>query len=608
MHKGVQLSLWFTAALALAQGTRAQSVTGSVNATTIGTGESVAYTLEIAGTDVPEPDDISAPDASGLTLRSPFPSRSTSVSIVNGLVSRSIKYTWSYAPQQEGPARIEGMQVQIGSQTHEVAPVDITVVPQGQRPQRPRSRSLFDALSPFDAEPEQSVADQDVFIRALPGAREAFQNEQVLIEYRMYVRADLQTPRNSRQADSWDAEGFWRVELDPPSAGAPQVVVEDGMQYRVHPLKRVAVFPIRPGELVVDPFRIETEVMARPRSLFSNPFLGLQYEPVARASEAVNITAKPLPGNPPEGFTGAVGRFSVDASISDHDVEVGDAIQLEFRLEGEGNVALVEPPELDLPGIFERYDPDVQTSVSTSGRQVSGSKLFTWLLVPRSNGTFALPQLRYAWFDPQAEQYESVALELGTVRVSGTASAPVTVTSSTGMPVDDIQPIMRNPTWVPLKQTPLHQQFWFYVLIFAPMLAYGLTTVARRRAVRLATDTAFVRHRTAHPLARKHLKQARHQLRTGDTSVFYEALERAVLGFVGNRLNVAERGMTWVQLDAALESAGIGAELRARVTAFLESCDEARFGPRDPDHAAMRQHLDLASRLLSRIAHELESR
>jgi hypothetical protein len=96
-----------------------------------------------------------------------------------------------------------------------------------------------------------------MFIRAVPSKRQAFQNEQITIEYALYFRTGIQL-RQSRLADSWDAEGFWREELEIEARPIPQTVVVDGLRYNTIVLKRVAVFPTRTGSLRIDPLRIES--------------------------------------------------------------------------------------------------------------------------------------------------------------------------------------------------------------------------------------------------------------------------------------------------------------------------------------------------------------
>ena len=587
----------------------AQTVSGLVSSPTIGNQETVAYTLEISGADASEIVDPSAPDAEGLVLVSPSASRGTSISITNGRVSRSVSYTWHYRPEQEGDARILEASVTIGDENYSAPAVSITVVPQAQRP-RPQRRSPFGGFSLFDdpvpAAPPPEVTEQDIFIRARQSSREAYLNEQVTLDYQLYFRPGT-LPRNSRQSDSWDAEGFWREELDLSENPTPELVVENGIRYQMVSIRRVAVFPTRSGELSIDPLKIAAEVQSPDADPFSSPLFSRTYSTVERASPTISITSKVLPPGAPDGFSGAVGQYSLSAELSQTELEVGEALQLTVAVEGLGNIALIEAPQPDLPGIFEVYDPEVNISKTESGGLIRGQKAFTWLLIPRSNGTFQVPPIRFVFLDPSREEYVVRTVDLDPVTITGTAPAAVAVTSTaSGFPVDDIALLKRDPRWTTVNRTPLHHHPWFYLLLLIPVLGLSVTAVLRRRVTRLATDTAWARNRRAHPLARKHLKNAKKLLEEGNPDKFYAALEQAVLGFLGNRLNISERGLTRPQLANLLAEAGLPADRQQELIQFLDACDAARFAPIPPEYSEMEEHLTQASQILSSIADELE--
>ena len=373
-------------------------------------------------------------------------------------------------------------------------------------------------------------------------------------------------------------------------------------------IRRVAVFPTRPGELSIDPLKIAAEVQSPDADPFSTPLFSRTYSTVERASPTISITSKALPAGAPDGFTGAVGQYSLRAELSQTELEVGEALQLTVAVEGLGNIALIETPQPDLPGIFEVYDPEVNTSKTENGGLIRGQKTLTWLLIPRSNGTFQIPPIRFVFFNPSQEDYVVRTANLDPVTITGTAPAAVAVTSTaSGFPVDDIALLKRDPRWTTVNRTPLLHHPWFYLLLLVPVLGLSATAVLRRRVTRLTTDTAWARNRRAHPLARKHLKNAKKLLEETSPDKFYAALEKAVLGFLGNRLNISELGLTRPQLANLLAEAGLPADRQQELVQFLDACDAARFAPVPPKYSQMEKHLMQASHILSSIADDLET-
>lgn len=603
LHRCLLLGLLILAATSVkAQNVR---VLASVSESTIGTEETLSYTLEIQGVrslETPAP-----PETEGLVLASTFPSRQTSMSIVNGAVTQSVGFTWTFRPVREGQARVGAVTVTVDGREYTTNDIAISVVPQSQRPAR-RAPSRTNPFSPFQRNTPTPPAEEtqpdarDIFIEVVPSARSAVQNQQVTVGYVLYFREGIQL-RQSRLTDSWDAEGFWREELDVEARPIPQVVVRDGIRYNRITLKRAAVFPTRSGELSIDPLKIESEAILPTRS--SDPlarFFSLQsrFTPVELSSPPLTMVSSPLPAGAPASFQGAVGTLSFSARFDRTELEVGESLQLTVRISGNGNLATMSAPEFEAPGAFERYDPQVSTSIDRAGSQLRGSKTFTYVLVPRSNGVFEMPAVTYSWYDPTASRYVTEATEPVAVTVTGSGTPAATVLAlSGGLPVDDIAgPMAAESDWLSMDRVPLHQRTWPYLALLLPGLLLGGALLAGRRAQHLADNPAVARLRRAGPLARKHLKAADNRLAAGDIPGFYEALEKALLGFVGNRLNVAEQGLTRESLDHALLQHNVPVDLRAELVSFLDACDMARFSPIVPTKDAMTAERDRAADLL----------
>lgn len=595
---------------------RQVDVHASVDATTIGTEESVTLTVTIDGSDgsdvqVPQP-----PEAVGLTLLQTIPRTQQSVSIINGQMSRSFGYSWSYRPTGQGTARIEASTVRVKDREYHTQPIQVQVIPQDQRPARARRTDPFANAfrSPFDppaTEPAPEPDESDLFIRAVPSKRSAWQNEQVVIEYRLFFREGIQL-RQSRLTDSWDAEGFWREELDVETRPIPRIMVENGLRYNTIVLKRAAVFPTRAGDMSVDPLKIESEAMlpfgSRDpfRSLFA---MQTRFTPVQLESPEVAIDSRPLPAGAPASFNGAVGSYAMTVNPDRTNLEVGESMQLSITVTGRGNLATMDAPVLDAPAAFDVYDPDVSTLLDRSGAQLNGSKTFRYILIPRTNGTFEIPPITFSWFDPGSGRYRTSSTDPIPVSVTGTATSPLSVTATTnGMPVDDFAPLFTmSDEWTPTHRAPLHTRWWVWSLLLLPLAVMGGAQVWRRHQNRLVHDPRWARGRRAHPLSRKHLKKAMELLESGDTKGYFEEVERAVLGFIGNRLNIAEKGLTRPQLDELMTKRGATEALRNRLKSLLDLCDRGRFAPASFSPENKESAFDDASALIPDLDEQLDA-
>jgi hypothetical protein len=584
-------------------------VQASVNSSTVGTEEAVSYTLLVQGSDGSNILVPTAPTADGMTLLQSVPGTQRSVSITNGQMSQSFSFTWTFRPTREGATRIGAATVNVGGTDYRSQPIDLRVVPQSQISARRPNSNPFNRLfgSPINTPQPQptELNENDIFIRAFPSSRTAFQNEQIVVEYRLYFKEGIQL-RQSRLTDSWDAEGFWREELDVETRPIPRIAIENGMRYNMIVLKRAAVFPTRAGAMSIDPLKIESEALLPfgSRDPFQSLFsLRTRFTPVQLASSTVNVEARPLPAGAPASFSGAVGSYAMTVVPDRTQLEVGESIQLSVTISGRGNLATLDAPKLDIPAAFELYDPQVTTTLDRSGSQLSGKKTFKYVLIPRSNGTFEIPAVDFTFFDPSGERFRTRSSSVVVVTVTGTASTPdVVVATTNGMPVNDFAPLfVSSSNWKRVETHPLHNRLCPYLLVFLPLLVLGSAVMYQRRRDRYDKDVTWARGRRAHPLSRKNLKRAMVLLKSGDTTGYFEELERAVLGFIGNRLNVAERGQTREQLGQVLLAAGVDQSLRTRLRALLDTCDQGRFAPASISPENKEEAFDEASAIIPDI-------
>jgi hypothetical protein len=403
--------------------------------------------------------------------------------------------------------------------------------------------------------------------------------------------------------DAWDAPGFWREELDVASRPTPRTTTLRGTTYKNIVLKRVALFPTRAGRLSVDPLRIETEARTQPR-------LGRRdeaptrdrYEPMTLASEELIVAARPLPSGAPPAFDGAVGQFRLDTQISADSVQVGEAVELTARLQGTGNIATVSPPVLDPPSDLETYDPTVDTDVNRSGTVVQGTKTFTYALVPRSNGSFTLPPVRFAYFDPEAEQYRTLRSEPAALRVTGDVPPRAESRTGEGLPIGDIAgPIDDDPRWVRVDRPPLYARPWVYAAVAGPLLlALGAMAVRRRRREPDASDAD---DGAALDAAHEPLRAARRSLQDEEVRAFYEAIERAVLAVLDQRLDLP-RPANRLSADALVRHLAhhdVAEPEQTALRELLTTCHQAQFTPSEPSPDAMEAALEHTQTLLHRL-------
>src|SRR5207245_1362405 len=124
-------------------------------------------------------------------------------------------------------------------------------------------------------------------------------------------------------------------------------------------------------------------------------------ERYALQSDSVTIVVLPLPaeGRPADDrrVTGRGLVLAVD--VQPADARVGEPLEVTTTVAGVGNVALWPEPSLRWPPGFRPYPAEPDARIDWQGGRISGSKVFRYLVVPDSAGTFVLPELRYLYYD-----------------------------------------------------------------------------------------------------------------------------------------------------------------------------------------------------------------
>jgi hypothetical protein len=499
-------------------------------------------------------------------------------SFVNGRMASATVYTFLLSPKREGTFTIPPIGVLDGNIRVTSRPLTLTVGPPAQG--APPGTALPPAQAP-PATGRRSGGNSDpraVFLTASAEPASVYVGEQVTLTVRFYqgVRI-LERPDYRAPA----ATGFWVENLPGERTYYTQV---EGRQYHVTEL-RTALFPTASGELEIGPATVhcvlEQNPFQDPFSLFGSFARG---EPRAVESAPIKITARALPreGRPAD-WSGAVGKFTIAARLDPPQVKVGEATSLIVRLTGQGNIRSVGDPKLpDVPGL-RTFDSGSTIEDQREGGTFGGLKQLNQVLVAEASGQYPIPAIEYAVFRPDLGRYETIRtqpLSLTVLEGGGggaalaAGSGPRVVTPQGGPDLRFIRlgdPGLRRArgaVWTDLR-------FWLWQLV--PVAGFAVALFLARHRERVEVDLGYARDRRATKEARRRLKTAREALARGDGRAFYGDVSQALVGYVGDRLNVATPAMTSEELRGQLAARGIDGALINDLLRCLERCDRGRF-------------------------------
>jgi BatD DUF11 like domain len=129
-------------------------------------------------------------------------------------------------------------------------------------------------------------------------------------------------------------------------------------------------------------------------------------------TKPVQVTAIDLPQHPLKNQV-SVGVFKWENKIAQTKVATGKSFQVDINIVGEGNILGINMPQIQNDSLFDFYPPDVQQAVSRSRGIISGNKTFSYQVIPKQAGKFALGKyFRWTYFNPNTQQYVTLSSDV----------------------------------------------------------------------------------------------------------------------------------------------------------------------------------------------------
>jgi len=432
-----------------------------------------------------------------------------------------------------------------------------------------------DEDNPFDAfrRRTQPAGERELFLRGELDKKEVYQGEQATLSLWIYARVDLSRVDAVTMPK---LDGFWTEDVETPKELTSETRMVDGVPYRAYLLRRLALFPVKSGQRDIG--SVEADITT------GFLFAGRREH---RASQPLTLKVKPLPPGAPAGFQpSSVGSFTLGSELTADRTELGTPVTLRLTVDGRGNVKDLVLPRPAVPPALKLYDPTTTDKTSTVRSRIQGKRTQEFLVLPQQTGTFEIPAMELAYFDPDTGRYErSRTSPLTLTVVPGAGSS--TVASGPGRSDEPTARNVLNATALrPLRvqavldrPQPPWRRGWFLALLAFPPLAF----------VGMLAGQALQRHR-ARSDPRGELRRREQRVRSRlvalrtsgqqmDDVAFSAEVERAVAELLSLRLGAPVTGLTREALRERLASAGAAPELQARVVRIQDACDEVRFAP-----------------------------
>ncbi len=568
------------------------SVTSEVDRNRVTTGETLVLTITVSGSsleDVPKPE---LPEMQSFIVIGNTSSSSTSFNLVNGnlTASRSVRFIYRLRPRETGTLVIGSAEINYGGTAHRTKPISIKVSEgasgasssPGGSPNRPAGPSQQEATLPD--------LDEMVYIRATLDKKRAHIGEQVTVTYTLYTRLGLS---NARYEEVPSYTGFWLEDLFTAQHLDFQEEIIAGKRYAIAKLRQIALFPTVTGELKIAPLVMICDVQGeRSRRSLIDRFLSDPLDTffsttrqirVASAEQTVTVVPLPERGRP-DGFSNAVGDFSLKAMVDQTTTEVNQPVTLTIVLSGEGNLKTVADPVLPELDFFKEYQSGNRAEYASGGSRISGTKTWEHVLIPTHPGEHAVASLALSFFNPDVDAYRVAKTDALTITVLPPSEGQVAVVDVPQKTIvrqirEDIQYIKPETVFLGDQGEVLYRSTWYLLLHILPVAAILATVLYRSHAHRLRSDAGYARRRRAKSNALDALGQSKAQLDQGALGQTFTGISNALYGYVADLFNLPTAGLTSPNVVERLREGGVNEGAASLVKDCLDACDLARFAP-----------------------------
>lgn len=552
-----------------------------------------AFRIEFALNAKPDDNSFVPPSFDGFdVLAGPAVSQGSSIRIINGEMSKSINYTITYVllPQKSGDFRIGAAEAKVKDKTYRTRETIIEVRDNSSGDAsgagQSANRQQDDDNASLESKAGNQIGKDDLMLRLTLSRRNVYKGEPIRATLKLYSRVNVV---GSEGAKMPTFNGFWSQELETEQGPFRETV--GGKVYEAYNIAEYLLYPQQNGTLRIEPseLTVVVQVVLQSNRGF-DPFFGGGHEIYnlrrKLVTPEVTVSVKDFPAGAPASFTGAVGRYTMEAKLSTDRLEANSAATATVKISGTGNLNFLQAPKLELPTSFELYDVKSDESLRTNGSGNTGYRRFEYPFIARAEGDYTIPPIEFTYFNPETEKYVTLSSQAFTIAITpdrngGGASQGVTTVAKK----EDVRLLGNDIRFIKLGNpalrshvTPLILSPLYFIVAAAILILFAAVYAAMRKHIRDSRNTALVKGRRANKVAVQRFRTAAKYMKEQNRHAFYEEMLRALWGYLSDRFNIPVADLTKESVREELARRGAHDEARL-ITEIISECEEAQYSP-----------------------------
>ena len=515
------------------------------------------------------------------------PNQSVSNSWINGVRTFSKTYSYFLTPEKKGNYTIGQASIEIDGDIYKTLPVKVQV-----------TEAVESSLSPGSP---SSVVDDDIELSIEISKSNPYLNEPISVEFKLLFNPKINVT-NLGEIDNPEFKNFWSQNIKIPRLEIKSTSYK-GQRYNYVTWKKALLFPQKTGDLELLPLTLDVtiDVPTNRRDFFGNTIYTQTSKKVASRKRIIKVKNFPENGKP-ESFNGAVGNFDISLNSSKSQLKATESFQLEFKVNGNGNLKLFSLPEIIVPSSLEKYTPEFKEKINTSLSGMNGEISNVYTIVPQYQGKYPIPPVEFSFFNPKTEQYVTLysnerivdvldgPMKLSESNVQASNTASNSITSS-----DQFNFIKLSSDFIQIdRKNIIDSKKILFTLFLIPIIILVLSIIYFNLRNKKVSEN-ILKSRDADLLARQYLNNAKIDMSNKDS--FYASLENALFNFIKSKYLIEREDFSKDRLKNILKKDKISDNIIEDLVDIINSCELARYTPTTPE--GMDQDYEKAVKVIS---------
>ncbi len=514
------------------------------------------------------------------------PAQESSTTIINGKASTSRSLVYNYKTKKAGKYVFKSATATVNGKEIKTKPFTIEVV-KGKKP--------------AENDPNINLEDQ-FFVRAEPSTTEARVGQQITVNYKLYTKIPISS---YDLGEDPDYKGFFAKGIRRFSYRTMREEL-NGEMYTTKIINRVALFPQQAGLLTIEPYNINIGI-SKPSTGRRNSFRFNEVEFFPYAVDTVQINVKPFPADSiPPNFSGAVGRYEMQASIDKRNMSTDDALTITMSIQGNGDLKRIQSPKMDLGEKFDVYDPSIleEKTFEFEG-EIQGRKVFEYQALPLEAGTYSI-QPQFTYYDIDSSKFLTLAVPATTLNVKkGRKRRASSIVKKDDEAKTEFYPI-KETTSLSTQGKFFFGSPLFWVLAVLPFVLLGGAIVYRNQQLKNGSiDLTLLKSQKAQKVATEKLSQAEIFMNENNSKGFYDEVSKASFGYVCDKLNIPLSELSKANVQEKLQSLNVTQQYIDDFIKIIKTCEMALFAGMD-NSAAMQETYQNAKEVIVKIEKTLD--